>query len=256
MSLSLTTESRICAKCGDTKPTSEYYLKADRNGRKRLTAACKECTKAASKAYYREHAEHAIAKKREYVSKPEVKAKIRERQKQYLANLPDEERERRNKLRDQSAKKRREKKIQTYIAKFGHPLCACGCGEKVRFNKNCKPNKFINNHVNTNREMVMNRLQTEDRIPAEKVRNVFLDLRAKKGMTLQEFAEKAGVSTSVIRKILHTPGPVSGYRRDMIEEMLKRLSGIPMPPSEYQLKQMEKKKRFQLPNGEYYERVG
>lgn len=63
-------QTKVCTKCGEDKPVSEYYKhKGGKNG---LSARCKVCQKADSKAWIERNREHRRAIQREaYARDPE-----------------------------------------------------------------------------------------------------------------------------------------------------------------------------------------
>lgn len=72
-------EERTCKVCGETKPISEYYKHAGYADTK-----CKECAKAYSREYGRNHKEKIKAYRKEYYRKN--KARSLERSKQWVEN--------------------------------------------------------------------------------------------------------------------------------------------------------------------------
>jgi hypothetical protein len=71
--------NKTCTKCGETKPTTEFYKRSD--ARDGLQAHCKSCKKARSKAWYEANREEKKASSKAYrEANPE---KIKARRKAY-----------------------------------------------------------------------------------------------------------------------------------------------------------------------------
>ena len=64
--------TKICTKCGQGKPLSEFYRV--QKGRK-ITARCKACHNVQSLAWHRANPERARANRQRYATKPENRAK-------------------------------------------------------------------------------------------------------------------------------------------------------------------------------------
>lgn len=71
-------------------------------------------------------------------------------------------------------------------------------------------------------------------IPAENVRQTLFKLKQSKGMTTQDMADLAGISLRTMQNYFRTE--VKNFRREGVEDMFRRFAGVPMPPTEYQLK--------------------
>ena len=83
--VSMTTSHKICTKCGQDKPLSEYYV--NRAMQDDIHHLCKDCSKRATRAYYAAHKDEILARQREY--RRTHQEKIKTYQAAYRANNPD-----------------------------------------------------------------------------------------------------------------------------------------------------------------------
>ena len=67
--------NKTCTKCGETKPTTEFYKRSD--ARDGLQAHCKSCKKARSKAWYEANREEKKARDKAYYEANREKEKAR-----------------------------------------------------------------------------------------------------------------------------------------------------------------------------------
>ena len=128
----------------------------------------------------------------------------------------------------------RQERIDEYLARRPAPLCACGCGENVRFNYESYPSTYLRGHnaIETKRRQMAEKGGT---ITADEFRQALRKVKANKGWTWDELARQGGVSPGRIRSLMF--GQQKLVTRDWATDFLRRLAGLSAPPTPYQLKQ-------------------
>jgi len=127
----------------------------------------------------------------------------------------------------------RDRRIAAYLAEHDGvtPLCACGCGDPVRFSDKGKPNKWLLGHTLRNRDQWKqvrpSGVRVEDRIPIEKFRKVLFDEKKKRGHSCRTLAEAAGIGEGHMKTLLYTKR-TTHISRDLATYILRRFAGMPV----------------------------
>lgn len=233
-------ETRTCNKCEQEKPldTDNFYFRANRGNYETTCKKCRNQRKAGTRDLERER-----QLSRDWYSRNsyrELKRRKRNREK-----MTEEERV---KARDVARAKHveyRKRKIQEYLDEHGTtPLCACGCGEHVKFNNQGKPRKFAgqNHHMDTAAmsqkmsEIHAERAAKEDRIPIDVFRDAVRQVKEQKGWSWVQMAEAGGWSVNHLKSTVFDQR-AKNVGRQLGEDFFNRIAGRPAPPSNHMLKQ-------------------
>ena len=226
---------RTCKACGETKPETEYYRKAP----ERLDTQCKACRYKKNLEYRRINRDKVRAKQREWDRNNAEK--ISKKRQERLALLSDEERAAISRKTNEGFRRLADKKKREYLEEHGQtPLCLCGCGEHVGFNDKGRVNRYINGHqVVAIPGHINDRFDMRERIPIERVREALQRIRNERGWSVAELAERAGLSLTHMQGILYDKRKWNKYGidRTLVEQMFRRIQGLPTVPSSYMLKQ-------------------
>lgn len=229
-------DTRTCKECGETLPTTMFWWK---DGGARLDTNCKACRKQKNDAYRRANKDKIRAAQRRWDAKN--KDKVNASRRRQAATMTDEDRKRRNQQTADARARMRERRIAEYLALYGTPpVCACGCGEHVRFSDKGIANTYVNQHHPRNSPN--QRFEGSHRIPVERVRDALLRIRDERGLTNGELAELAGMSKAHLCTILYDKTRYRRYGLDVtwVENAFRRIQGMPAPPSTYMLRQHDR----------------
>ena len=229
-------ETRTCKECEETLPVDEFWWKVVDVRRDTL---CKPCRKAKNDAYRRANKDKIRATQRRWDSKN--KDKVNASRRRQKAAMSDEDRRRRNQQTADARARMKARRIAEYLALYGTPpVCACGCGEHVRFSDKGIANEYVNQHHP--RRAPNQRFDGTHRIPIERVRDALVRIRDERGLTNGELAELAGMSKAHLCSILYDKTRYRRYGLDVkwVENAFRRIQGMPAPPSTYMLSQHEK----------------
>lgn len=218
----------VCLKC-ERELSEDMFWKDSQS-------SCKECRKAATDEWRAANKDRLREKKREYDRKTakERNARRREKRKQLTPEQVEAEKQRQ---RD-SVTRTRERRVAEYLAEHGEPpMCECGCGEHVKFSHWGKPNRFVIGHK-IDVEKMLDKQYEDHYIPVERVREALNKIRQERGWTVKELAEQAGLSLPHMRSVLYSKKQFKKYGFDAkwIENMFRRIQGMPAPPTSYMLK--------------------
>lgn len=146
---------------------------------------------------------------------------------------------------------RRQEQIDAYLAEHKvPPFCQCGCGIRVTFDAKGNPNSYINaaHWQKRNRQAHSEAIQAmrlENGVSRSKFADALREIKEREGMTWATLAAKAGLSESHLYSIIYDKGR-RGYKtvtRELATDVLTRLANLPAPPSTYQRRLMEQKKK-------------
>lgn len=133
--------------------------------------------------------------------------------------------------------------------KRGKPASECKeCSkERCRIARAAQPTK-------SRSEVAVQALAKKNRgIDPEKFRAVLRRFKAEHGMTWSEMANRLGISRARLNTIMYDikKTPQTGYGKQEVEDMLRRLHGLPAPPSKHMLNKYNKDKKrvVYLPGG-------
>ena len=146
-------------------------------------------------------------------------------------------------MKDSSArwKRYRAANIKAFLAEHGEPpICECGCGEHVAFGSTGKPNRYVNHHFKAN-TIEANKKRLDDTIPIEDWRRLVHEIKARKGMTWDQFAEKAGMSRGHVTSMMF--GTQRSVSKEWARQCLERLSGRPTTITAHQRRQIAKRRK-------------
>jgi AraC-like DNA-binding protein len=233
-------DTKVCLACGEAKPLDDYWLKEGR----RPYPRCKPCHKAKTDEWRRANAERVKEKKREYDRRTATKRNARRRKER--AALTDEEKAARRTRQAEASRRMREKRIAEYLDEHGTPpCCACGCGQHVNFNDKGRPNEFLNGHHLPDEAPLRDWMEERYRIPKQRVVDALQKIRKERGWTVQELADRAGVSRTHLQDILYSKekGKI-GMDPVLIENMFRRIQGMPAPASKYQIRRIQRIETF------------
>ena len=220
-------DMRTCKVCGESKPDTEYYKKTEH----RLDSHCKACRYKKNVDYRRRNHDKVRAVAREWDRKNAKK--ISEKRQERLAQL--------SRKTTEGFRQLAEKKKREYLEEHGTtPLCLCGCEQHVGFNDKGRVNRYINGHQVADMPGHINdRFDMRERIPIERVREALQRIRKEREWTVDELAEHAGLARSHMQGILYDKRKWSAYGidRTLVEQMFRRIQGLPTVPSSYMLKQ-------------------
>lgn len=126
------------------------------------------------------------------------------------------------------------------------PECECGCGERVGFDQNGRPNRFagVNHHLNVvdlsgaMTEWHEQRRERQNAIPIDKFRAAVFKVKEERGFTWQSMADAGGWSRNQLNYYAHDKR-VKSIGRQLGEDFFKRIAGIPTEPSTFQRKKMK-----------------
>lgn len=198
--------TRICNRCKESKGADSFYKNAQSpNG---YETTCKAC--------------RWERQKERIASDPDAKA----------ASLATKRRYNRK-----HSQRNKQRKVDAYIAEFGHPECACGCGELVTFTDGGKPREFRSGHRRrVDAELNARIMATgSNEIPIELFREHLRRIRSDRGVTLKQLSKDVGLSMDHMTSIMHDSRK-KHIRRSLAEHILKRLAGIPTIPTSYEMR--------------------
>lgn len=125
------------------------------------------------------------------------------------------------------------------------PLCACGCGQQVKFNQ-WRPGVFLNSHaLNTRRSREANRLSKKERHESTGMLNsdvlaMLAEYRTLHGLTWRQLSRVTGYHFSAF----FAKGRRDRYTSNEIVERIKlRMQGIATEPTVYEKHMIEKETR-------------
>jgi len=132
--------------------------------------------------------------------------------------------------RNRGAERMKDRRVAAYLAEHGSPpLCACGCGEEVRFSSKGIPNKWVRGHSLRKRDqwdqVRPGGVRIEDRIPIDKFRAALKKAKAERNLTLREMADLTGVTFGHFKTILYSKR-TTHISRDLATHMLRGLAGM------------------------------
>jgi len=224
----------LCTNCKQDLPEDAFWKKGDSNKRE---YHCKQCRKTANIAWRAANKDRVRAKQREYDRKTAEKRNALRRQKR--AAMTPEQVEKEKQRQKDSIARTKQRRIAEYLEEHGQPpLCECGCGKTVNFGGNGRPNKYINGHKINFDDMLD--IQYENHyIPLERLRDALNKVRQENDWTVKELAERAGISYSHMRSILYDKKQFRryGFEAVWVENLFKRIKGLPAPPTSYMIKQ-------------------
>jgi hypothetical protein len=125
----------------------------------------------------------------------------------------------------------RARKIERYMVLHGEsPLCKCGCGGNVRFDREGNPRIYIDHHQPFNTKRA-DEVRLAGNIPIEKVRAALNTLREQKGWQVREMADLAGIQWGQMNDLLYSKRrkTVGVEWTTMIMRRLAGLSSTPTP---------------------------
>lgn len=118
---------------------------------------------------------------------------------------------------------RKERLVKVYLAKHKHPLCVCGCGQKVRFGFHGRPSPYAEtSHRYTDPNIW---------VPVEKFDKVARQLRSKDGLTWEQMATKMGTNYYTLCGYLGKTN-LRHVRKKKVELMLRRYFDQPVRADE------------------------
>lgn len=239
------TEMRTCPKCGLEKELSEenfYFRKARGN----FETSCKKCRNERTMSRRNADPERARKWKRDWYARNRFKLKQQRARKR--AALTPEERRARAERRRQWDERRRQRRMEAYLAEHGEmPLCACGCGERVKFDSRGNPRTYAaqNHHmrVSAMREKVIKaherRAEELDAIPIDKFRAAVRKVKEDRGWSWRQMAEAGGWNYNHIKSTMYDKR-LKTINRKIGEDFFKRIQGIPTEPSKYMQRQAQR----------------
>lgn len=199
---------KTCTKCGETKPLEEFHRRSrSKDGRGTF---CKVCSCRASR----------IRNKR-------LKAAGIQKQtnEQKLASI--------------------ERRKERYLEEHGvMPPCSCGCGERVEFDYNGKPRKYVEGHKYRDpawKELMSERV-SEGRgrhvVSNEKVADALKAFKEKYGLTYRQLAEHCNYPANQMRLLLWSKKHAN-IGVDAEQDLFKALESKPdKPPVRVTAKEM------------------
>jgi transcriptional regulator with XRE-family HTH domain len=154
--------------------------------------------------------------------------------------------------------KYRMKQIFLYIYSNGTPpTCECGCGIHVKFDMSGKPRRYVNKHWHKSEDVLKaNFERTKDNVPIEKFRELVYKLKQQKNLSFKELAEMARISPGQLNHLMYGDD-VRSVSKDWLTLFLKRISGMPAPPTSYVLNNLKTlSKRDKILEKEFNENLG
>lgn len=125
------------------------------------------------------------------------------------------------------------------------PACACGCGEPVRFSER-GPGKYVNRqHVYWGRDSATAAIRGKEALDVEVFRKACLKIKAEKGWSVQELADKGGLGRGHLSKYLYSYSNTQKMDKDIAVSFLRRCAGLPEKPSKRMMK-LAKEKEMKL----------
>ena len=221
-------ETLHCPKCEQDLPADQFYFRPDG----RPETGCRACRKEARRVWREANRDRVRDKQREWDRRNADKnnAKRRKRRTEWTAEQLEAEAERTRRSTERTRERR--------IAEYGPPpACACGCGEPVLFDYLGRPNRYLFGHKVDVDKMLS--IQYENHyIPAERVRAALQDLRAERGWTVRELAERGGLAYTHMKSVLYDRRTANrfGYDAVWVEHLFRRLNGLAAPPTTYMLR--------------------
>lgn len=206
-------QTKYCKSCETTLPVSDFAADRTRTP-DGLRSICRDCYN--------------------------FKTRVRQRKKKQTQS--PEEREAWLAWKREQNRASRAKAKEAWIAENGPwPDCACGCGTPVKMdNSKREPRKYVGKHGHKStldHVHAINRERLSKEIPIEQFRSAMLKMKADKGWTLRQIADAGGVNYGHFKYLMYDKRP-KHVTRAFVEPFLKRIAGMPMPPSVWQLKQM------------------
>lgn len=132
-----------------------------------------------------------------------------------------------------------------YVAEHGSlPLCACGCGNPTKLDRDGNPRQFTTGHNQravdlAERSARRRRSHEMVRVDYPVFRAMLRDYKQKNGLTWPQVAERGGISHSHLQSIMFSNFELAkGVTKQWAQQFLDRLAGKSLPPTSYQRRQM------------------
>lgn len=242
-----------CKICGELKSINDYYLRSSQSNSS-LRRECKECTKARSRARYQKNKDTIRVTHRQYHQRN--KEVLNRQRRELYWRMSPKEREDLRKTANVQAVRRQKRKLAEFISENGGPpLCQCGCKTPVGVNKRGTPYKYAPEHPLRELSDPLLVIEDDHLIPLDKVRSSLLSLKKKKNITVDDMVRITGCSPTTVRNLLYSKTYArNGVKRELVEHVFRRLSGMATRPTEYEKKRIANQQAIYLPGNQVYMR--
>jgi transcriptional regulator with XRE-family HTH domain len=223
--------TKTCKKCGETKPLTPEFWTRDKKRKDGFRLDCKPCYNKWARNYSKHNQPH-----------------VRD------SELSAEAVEQRRALRAKYRATYRAKKIKRWHEENGPdmPTCACGCGEELVFDSKGVLHRYKFNHHGRSDEyrvfasMFMtqfhrDKIGTDDFIEIGHFRTVCRKIKKDKGWTWAEMAHAGGLSFEHLNQLM-TQKKALTVRHETAVNFLRRIVGLPAPPSTFLQRERKKDK--------------
>lgn len=241
-------DTKVCSRCKLEKPLAEFSI---RKSSGRPQSQCKLCVIQGARARdaLRKDEVREVRRRYRQSHQAEINQQRRERM---TKETPEEKALRRKKATDQRHR-RREVVAQQYVVRGEVPKCACGCGQKVGFDKDGHPYEFLRNHHQRLRQVERPVIEYMDHAVVEAILRRYRDAHK---LTWPQVAERAGVRLTVLWGYVQSSGHPNRHRTDRVIPILQRLAGAASQPTEYELETWRRPRIVELPGGDKVARYG